>query len=352
MPSPVWVATAVILVLIILLFPLIILNRGSDQVFEIIKPVGFAVAGAWIYLLFVVIIPQPPKEENKFQVSIFSKPGPELLRLYPLDVGSPSSSSQHVLDKVWRYAFSESTLLDWQGAKPPVKRERKRLSAEELAKLKDPEHVLFTDLLELGFFEWMRQHYGSHWDIFTLNYSGFGGGGSKIETKPGAEKEVTRISRSDILSLLHGNRLVNAGALLTSDYVVEGFEDKFFDGITLPKGAELIVNDDAPTKEIIIRKKGYFEYRVSIRHIGMVHGLRVGPGKRLGELLGLDSKIANDVIMHAIDVDFQFQRSRLRRWAPSVIRYSEWAKEMANRFEREFGWDKMQAELEKAIQRN
>jgi hypothetical protein len=321
------------------------LNR-SEQAVEILKPFGIAFAVAYGYVVFAILVPKPMSETEAFQVSIFSKANGDFLRMDTLP--AERWSSQHIFFRLWTDAFGKTDLVDWRAPNPPKVIERKRLSEDELTKLKQSGAELYLDLLQLGYFEWLRDEFRAHWAIEIERYSGFGGGGMRSTTNEEAEKEVEQISRPRILELLSNNRFIKAGAIL-SPFVFET-KQQVFDGFTLPRGSNLRVEaPNALVRKIFIRKPFHFDLSITLKYTGTVNGLRDHLGKQLAAQLKLDAKTANEVLMYVFTVAFEFQRHRFLRWNPSVVRYSNWAKEMAERFRWEFGWDEMRSNLEKAL---
>ena len=53
--------------------------------------------------------------------------------------------------------------------------------------------------------------------------------------------------------------------------------------------------------------------------------------------------------MDVFEVSFRHQRSRLLRWAPLAVQQAAWANQVAQLFERYFGWKGLREDLEKAL---
>lgn len=338
--------SAMIFLSMLVFIGLVYANRGSEQVFEIIKPMVLAVAGAWVYLAFAVLFTPPPKEEHRIEVLLFREPGQRLLRL------------EFVVEEVEHQKSQDSLrfiMADWRQktTRPDLTEHAPSLNSFE-------ETELFLDLLELAFFEWLSQEYSGHWDVERIVDRGPSGANWRIQACPDAEQKVKAIPLSKVMKLLEENRLVKDGVRL--GYLrfegTEGWEKQLetrqkigmFEGFILPVGATITVSHERYSRMISIKTQ-YQNFRIVLKPLfAVMHGLGAkGLATKLSDQLRLETEKRSQVVIEAFEVSFQHQRTRFLQWAPLAVRQAAWANQMAQLFDTYFGWKGMREDLEKAL---
>lgn len=313
------------------------INRGSDEVFDIVRPMVLAILLAAAYLTTTVLLAPPIKQESKTQVMIYRKQERVLISFITAVRSISHTASEAMLLQAFR---------DWEAG---VRASGDLAAFQRSTDLRE-EAELFLDVLEVAFFEWLRFEYGGHWDVVPVSSSGLSSAIRKNVARPDAAERLSGIPVEALEGLLRRNRLVQSGAafgrLLKPDEVRAIHRGRVW---MVPEGSHLNVTR-APITRTLHLTGPYSKLQIDLRHLWNMEKIGGTPlSDRLAEKLQLTAEEKEQALGHVYEVVFTQERPRFKRWAPQAIRQAAWASDMAKRFSADFGWDGILQDLENAV---
>lgn len=291
-------------VVLIAVFYVLFLNRGSDSIAPILFKISAAVLAAAV-ILAIDLLKAPEAIHSRTNFLILRNKNGDLLNLTPVTVGLnlPQWNAYNLLNEIWLF----------RGYRP---------QAEQFVMDDD----VFDELLAAAFLKWMAYQYHLHWEMEHNYISGISGGGGHSSQKEGRDKETT---------IYHFSESVNG--FLVSDPV--------FNEIQLPKGSKAS-----------LRTTG-LESVFTVKNANMTftfNALRLGNSGVSHSILGdkIDAHLIAPGTFYAHDyvVTINATFSRLLRWSPQTNKQKEWLRQVFANFERDFNWDAFKPQFEAAVE--
>lgn len=335
--SPVLLYGSLILALVFFLAAsaLAYINRGSDEVFQIVRPMVLAIFLAFAYLASIVFLGPPATQEAKVQVMLYRKHDRALIPL-----GNAVRELRHVASQM----FLLQSFRGWESAVRASGHEELLSTSGDLR----VEAELFLDILEVAFFEWLRFEYASHWDVVPVGSHGLSSAIRKNQKRPGAADRVSAIGVEAMEAVLSQNEVVKSGAgfgkRMDPESVRELHRRRLW---VVPEGSKLSVKRSPMSRSIRLAGR-YSDLQIELRHLWNLQTIGgTELSNRLADSLKLSAQDREQAIGHVYEVSFVHERPRLYRWAPEAIRQAQWATDMAKRFAEDFGWEGILEDLQK-----
>lgn len=290
-------------VVLVAVFIILFLNRGSDSVVPILFKVTAAVVAAAV-LLAIDLSKAPETLHSKTSFLILRNKDAELLNLTPVTVALnvPQWHAYNLLGEIWLF----------RGYTPQ----------NELFSM--DEHV-FDELLVATFLKWMANHYHLHWEMEHNYIAGISGGGGHASQKEGRDKDTATYRFAD-----------SANGFLVRDPVLNE--------IRLPKGSEASLRTTSLESVFTIKNRNMtFTFKA----------LRLGNSGVSYSILGdrIDARLKEPGSFYAHDyiITLDATFSRLLRWSPHTRKQKEWMKQVFSNFGTDFNWDNFKTQFNDAI---
>lgn len=291
-------------VLLVAVFYLLFLNRGSDSVVPILFKVCAAVLAA-VAMIAIDLSKAPEKLHLETHFLVLRNKDGDLLNLAPVAaaLSLPQWHAYSLLGNTWLF----------MGYKPQT---------ESFAM---DDHV-FDELLVATFLKWMAHHYFLHWEMEHNYITGISGGGGHGSQKEGRDKETCTYQFAD-----------SPNGFLVNDHSPNE--------IQLPKGSEASLRTTGFESVFTIKNRHMTFTFKALRLVrsGIRHSI-------LGDKIEAHLKNPDSFYSDGYVITLNATFSRRLRWSPQTNKQKEWMKQVFSNFERDFNWDTFKPQLEDAIE--
>lgn len=303
-------------------------NRGSQQTFEVLKPIFGGVTIAFFFMLVNIFMTPVSKKRYETDLLILFKRDCSIVPLedwtyrkfgmesFPMG-GYAFISNQHhrYLQSLSRDELEEITQNLF---------EDKNLN-EEIG------YPYLLDLVEWSTFIWMEHYYGKHWETRCKNFKGISAETGRGTIPVDAAKQVDMIPIKEILL---ENRFAQKGENMFSHAIV-----------SFPKGTKVSYDRE---------RKNHTNSTVTIEtsNIIVMISFQIGMGGNIGttDLAEIILKKENDAGWNQqLIVSITAFPKRLRRWSQESEKQLSWIEDFAKIFDDRFSWDLLKDKLRKSL---
>lgn len=306
-----WGLTGIAIVIFIFMVWIAIINKGSQQSYQLLKPI---LAGAAVSLFLLISILATPLHEysKKIDVLILAKENGQVLPLENLTLRKFSSNPNS---------------LYWHGF--PHDLDYWKINHKGNQKIEDID-LYILDFVEWSTFTWISSLYPRHWQIERETFQAISAGSGLIGKKENAEKEVTSVF---IVNILEGNRFTDFYKNTTQK------DSKIY----LPNNSKVIYEKVKDGFHKVHIKNKYVAIEISfIRGSGgMIHASDLA--EKLLENFGPSWN-------QQVKVIFKITPNKLRRWSPKTQQQIEWIKQLSVFYEENSSWNNLKKKLEDSLE--
>lgn len=295
---------AICTAVLISIFYVLFLNRGSDNVAPMLFKLSVAVLAAAV-ILGIDLLKAPDKMHARTNFLILRNMDGELLRLAPVTaaLNLPQWNGYNLLEEIWLFRGYKTQTNSF-----------------------DMNDDVFDELLAAAFLKWLAYHYHLHWEMEHNYISGISGGGGHASQKEGRDKETTTYQFVDSKNgfLIH---------------------DPVFNQIQLPEGSKAYLSKTGLGHVFTIENPHMtFTFKT----------MRLGNSGISYSLLGnkIEAHLTTPGAFYAHDyvitIDATF--SKFLRWSPQTNKQKDWLQQVFANFERDFNWDTFKPQLQTAVE--
>jgi len=294
----------IIAILMFFMIWLVITNLGSQQNYELLKPIlgGLGIA-AYFIIMWIFAPFQDVEYKTNILIVVDGKKNPiPLHKLIPKAIGLKSYDGYMQLCQTSVNFFNETNIQ---------------------------EKSCFVDLVELTTLLWIASNYPLHWQVERDEFQAVDMGEGSTRTPEGSDKAVERIN---IYSLLKGNKLAALRSEKNS-YVP-------FDYIYLPKGTKAIY-----------KRISDLDHKITFDNKNMVLDISfIGGSGSIVDRSDLAKKIKNNGFpaewSERIIVCFKPRIKRLLRWSIPTEKQQKWVTNLAKFYNESFSWEVLKDKIE------
>lgn len=307
-----WGLTGLAIVIFIFTVWIAIINKGSQQSYQLLKPI-FAGAAVSLFLLISILATPLHEFSKKIDVLILAKENGQVLPLENLTLR--------------KFSLNLNSL--YQSGFPPAELEYWKIKDKGYQKIEDI-GLYILDFVEWTTFTWISSLYPDHWQIERETFQAISSGSGRIGKKENSEKEV---KSAFIVNILEGNRFTD----FFKNTPWKDFK------IYLPNNSKVIyerIND------------GFHKVHIKNKYAKIEISFILGVGGMIGTSdLGekLKAKFGPSWNQQ-IKVIFEITPDKLHRWSPKTQQQIEWIKELSVFYEENSSWNNLKKKLEDSLE--